>query len=199
MKMKHLMTICCLFVLVLPATMAQTSWKSSEYKPEPYRKVMVLARVSDGTARKQLEDFTVKFLTDKGIVAIPAYSNVKQAHVASREAFLAIADSLQVDALLVYVVDGAERRAENTPTVSVGVGVGMYGGYAGASVPIAGGTKLVTIVRLSADFYNRAATGEQWTLEMSGKLDGGTDKLAYTLAKATVKSMISDGLFVKKK
>ena len=179
--------------------MAQAPWKSSDYKPEAYRKVMVLAKISDAVARRQLEDQTVKLLNDKGIVAITAYANVKQTKVVSREAFLLIADSLSVDALLVYSVNGAEKQAQHSPTLSVGVGVGMYGGYAGASVPIAGGVKMVTVVKLSADFYNRASTDEQWAMQLSGSLADGTDKLAYTFAKTTVKAMMKDGLFVTKK
>jgi hypothetical protein len=197
--MKHLLIAFCVFILMQPATMAQTTWKASDYKPEPYRKVMVLARVSEPAARKQLEDFTVKFMTDKGIVAIPAYANVKKTEGLSREQFLVIADSLQVDALLVYSVNGAQRQAEYTPTISVGVGVGMYGGYAGASVPIAGGVKMVTEVKLSVYFYNRASTDEQWANQLSGTLEDGTDKLAYTFAKSTVKAMIKDGMFIMKK
>jgi hypothetical protein len=161
--------------------------------------VMVLAKVTEPAARRQLEDFTVKFLHDKGIVAIPAYSNVKKTEGVSREEFLVIADSLQVDALLVYSVNGAVQSAEYTPTVSVGVGVGMYGGYAGASVPIAGGMKMVTEVKLSVYFYNRASTDEQWAFQLSGTLEDGTDKLAYTFAKNTVKAMIKEGLFIKNK
>lgn len=196
--MKYLLIIFCFFFWTHPATIAQTTWISPDYKPEAYRKVMVLAKISDDKARKQLEDFTVKFLTDKGIVAIPAYSNINRTSVASREEFLVIADSLQVDALLVYSVNGAEKFVENTPTVSVGVGVGMYGGYAGASVPIAGGAKMVTLVKLSVYFYNRASLDEQWAQQLSGTLDGNTDKLAYTFAKSTVKAMFKDGLFIKK-
>ena len=199
MKIKHLLIAFCLIVLMTSATWAQTAWKDREYKPEPYRKVMVFARVSDALARRQLEDNTVKLLNSKGIVAIPAYSNVKQSHVASREAFLAIADSLMVDALLVYSVNGAEKHVQQTSTVSVGVCVGMYGGYAGASVPISGSSKVVTQVKLSVDFYNRASLDEQWDLQLSGTIDGGTDKLAYSFAKTTVKAMINDGLFIMKK
>ena len=197
--MKNPLIAFCLFFIIHQASMAQTTWKAADYKPEPYRKVMVLAKISDIAAKRQLEDFTVKFLNDKGIVAIPAYSNVKRTDGVTREAFLVIADSLQVDALLVYSVNGAIQRAENTPTVSVGVGVGMYGGYAGASVPIAGGTKLVTEVKLSVYFYNRASTDEQWANQLSGTLEGNTDKLAYTFAKSTVKAMIKDGMFITKK
>jgi hypothetical protein len=197
--MKQILIVISLIVLILPGTSAQATWKSSDYKPEPYRKVMVLARVAETAARKQLEDFTVKFLNDKGIVAIPAYSNINKTEGISREEFLVIADSLQVDALLVYSVNGAVQSAEYTPTVSVGVGVGMYGGYAGASVPIAGGVKMVTDVKLSVYFYNRASTDEQWAWQLSGTLEDGTDKLAHTFAKATVKAMIKDGMFMLKK
>ena len=195
--MKHFIVVFCLFILLLQGASAQTTWKASDYKPEPYRKVMVLAKVTDVAARQQLEDFTVKLLTDKGVVAIPAYTNVKKTDGVSREEFLVIADSLQVDALLVYSVNGAQKSVESTPTVSIGVGVGGYGGYAATSVPISGGTKMVTVVKLSVYFYNRASTDEQWALQLSGSLDGGTDKLAYTFAKTTVKGMIKDGLFVK--
>jgi hypothetical protein len=181
------------------AGQAQTSWKSAEYKPEPYRKVMVLARVTETNARKQLEDYSVKLLTDKGVTAIPAYATLKKTEGMSREEFMVIADSLQVDALLVYSVNGAEKQVENTPTVSVGVGVGMYGGYAGASVPISGGAKVVIFVQMTVDFFNRASKDEQWSMQLSGKLDGETDKLAYTFAKSTVKTLLKDGMFVKNK
>lgn len=197
--MKHLIITCCLIVLLQSASMGQTTWKASDYKPEPYRKVMVLAKVSDAAARRQLEDYTVKLLNDKGIVAITAYSNVKKTDGVSREAFLVTADSLQVDALLVYSVNGTEKHPETTSTVSVGVGVGGYNGYAGASVPISGGTKMVTGVKMSVYFYNRASVDEQWALQLSGTVENSTDKLAYSFAKTTVKAMIKDGLFINKK
>jgi hypothetical protein len=199
MKMKNLLIAVCFIFLVQTAANAQETWKDKDYKPEPYRKVMVLAKVTDVTARHQLEDFTVKYLRDKGIDAIPAYSNVKQTHVASREAFLVIADSLQVDALLLYEVNGAQKHAETTSTVSVGVGVGMYGAYTETSVPISTNTKMVAVVKMSTYFYNRASTDEQWANDLTGTLDGDTGKLANTFAKTTVKAMFRDGLFITKK
>lgn len=194
---KTLLALC--FALLLQSATSQTSWKASDYKPEPYRKVMVYAKVSDFIARRQLEDYTVQFLNDKGIVSIPAYSNIDAEKVTTRESFLAKADSLQVDALIVYEVNGAEKRAESTPSVSVGVGVGMYGGYAGASVPITSNAKIVTDVKLTVYFYNRASKDEQWARDAAGTLDGPTDKLAFTLAKNTVKALVKDGMFVTKK
>ncbi len=196
--MKNILIVFCLIALLPPVSMAQKTWKASDYKPESYRKVMVLAQLSNFTARRQLEDFTVKYLNDKGIVAIPAYSNMKQTDGISREQFMVIADSLQVDALLVYSLNGAVKRTEVTGTVSVGVGVGMYGGYAAASVPVSASTKQVADVKLSVYFYNRASLDEQWAWQLAGTLDGNTDKLANTFAKSTVKTMLNDGMFVKK-
>jgi|APCry1669189204_1035204.scaffolds.fasta_scaffold00367_3 hypothetical protein len=197
--MKQLITVFCLIVLLQPASKGQTTWKASDYKLEPYRKVMVLAKVTDPASRKQLEEYTVRLLNEKGIVAITAYGNVNKTDGVSREAFLVTADSLQVDALLIYSVNGTAKRAESTSTVSVGVGVGGYNGYAGASVPIAGGAKVVTDVKLSVYFYNRASVDEQWALQLSGTVDGNTDKLAYTFAKTVVKAMMKDGMFITKK
>jgi len=198
--MKHLLILFSLVVFVQPVLFSQTTWKSTDFKPETMRSVMVLAQVEDKAAKKQLEDFTVKFLTDKGIQAVAAYSIMKRTKFTSKEDFLTHTDSLGVDGLLVYEVEDAQEVVVNQPTVSVGVGVGgMYGGYMGASAPIAGGAKMVTVVSMSGKFYTRSTTGEQWIIKLSGKLDGPTDKLAHSFAKTTAKAMMKDGLFMSKK
>jgi hypothetical protein len=197
--MKKLIAIIAIFVLIHPILHAQTTWKIPGYTPDPVRKVMVLAKVTDVTARRQIEDFTVKFLGDKGIQAVQAYSGLKKTKFATREEFLAYADSIEVDALLVYTVESTGQVTETKPTISVGVGVGMYHGFVGASAPIAGGTQVVTTINMKATFYTRKGQGEQWIATMSGKLEGQTDKLAYTLSRNTVKSMVKDGLFLSGK
>ena len=92
-----------------PLLFSQTTWKSPTFKPEPLRSVMVLAQVEDRSAKQQLEDFTVKFLTDKGIKAVSAYATLKRTKFATKEDFLAYTDSLGVDGLLVYAVEDAEN------------------------------------------------------------------------------------------
>jgi len=198
--MKHLLIAFSLALLAPVTLFSQTTWKSPAYEAAAMRKVMIYAKVIDTEARKQLEDFTVKFLSDKGIAAVAAHSNLTRTKFATREAFLAYADSIQVDGMLVYEVEDAEKVAVNQPTVSVGVGVGgMYGGYMGASAPIAGGAKIVTMVSMSGKFYTRNTEGSQWLIQLSGKLDGPTDKLASSFAKTTAKAMLKDGLFLQKK
>jgi hypothetical protein len=198
--MKHLLIFFSLVVFAQTVLFSQTTWKSPGYKPETMRRVMVYAKITDVAARRQLEDFTAKLLADKGIDAVAAYSTLKRTKFETREAFLAYTDSIRVDAILAFDVEDAQEITVNQPTVSVGVGVGgMYGGYAGASAPIAGGPKMVTLVSLSGKFYTRSATGEQWIIKLSGKLDGPTDKLAHSFAKTTAKAMLKDGLFLSKK
>jgi hypothetical protein len=197
--MKHLLIFFSLVVFAQPVLFSQTTWKSPGYKPETMRRVMVYAKVTEVESRKQLEDFTAKFLADKGIEAVAAYSTLTRTKFETHEAFLAYTDSIRVDGILVFDVEDAQMMPVNQPTVSVGVGVGMYGGYAGASAPIAGGPKMVTLVSLSGKFYTRSATGEQWIIKLSGELDGPTDKLAHSFAKTTAKAMLKDGLFISKK
>ena len=194
--MKHLLITLSLALLAPVYLFSQTTWKSPTFKPESLRSVMILAQVEDKTAKQQLEDFTVKYLTDKGIRAVAAYTTLKRIKFATREDFLAYTDTLGVDGLLVYAVEDAEKVVVNQPTVSVGVGVGgMYGGYVGASAPIAGGAKTVIQVGMSGKFYTRSTEGSQWIISLKGELDGPTDKLAASFAKTTAKAMIKDGLF----
>jgi len=189
-----------IFLLAQPAVFSQTTWKSPGYKPGTMRKVMVLAKIKNEAARQQLEDYTVKFLADKGIDAVPAYRNLTRTKFESREAFMAYMDSIDVDGLLVYNVEEAQKVMEQKPTVSIGVGVGgMYGGYMGASVPVSGGANMVVILSMSGKFYTRWTTGAQWIISLSGKYDGQTDKISYSFAKTTAKAMLKEGLFLPAK
>lgn len=177
------------------------SWKSPEYKQEKYRKVLVLAKTSDDLAKRQIEDATVKMLAEKGIVALSAYSNIKEADLANENALIKKADELEVDALIVYTVTGSNTSYKNTPSVNMIVGVpirmGIFEGFLGGNVPIAGGTKTVNIVSCKASFYNRSSKSMLWSHPLSGKLKKGTAKLAADFAKTTVKAMFESDLFIQ--
>jgi hypothetical protein len=199
--MKQLILFFSSIVLIQSIGSGQSSWKSPDYKPEAYRKVVVLAKTSDELAKRQIEDATVKLLNDKGISAIPAYSNITAEDLATEDALIAKADILEVDALIVYTITGQDTKIKNSPSVSMGVGVpirmGIFGGFLGGSVPIAGGAKAVSIVNANASFYNRSSKSMQWSYPLSGKLKKGTSKLAADFAKTTVNAMESDALFIK--
>jgi hypothetical protein len=199
--MKQLIFSFFSIVLIQSICAGQSSWKSPDYKPEAYRKVIVLAKTSDELAKRQIEDATVKLLNDKGISAIPAYSNITAEDLATEDALIAKADILEVDALIVYTITGQDTKIKNSPSVSMGVGVpirmGIFGGFLGGSVPIAGGAKAVSIVNANASFYNRSSKSMQWSHPLSSKLKKGTNKLAADFAKTTVNAMQNDALFSK--
>lgn len=187
--------------LIQNIALAQSSWKSPEYKSETYRKVMVLAKITDELKRRQIEDATVKLLIEKGIAAIPSYPNIIEADIASEEAFIIKADTLEVDALLVYKISGTNSEYKNSPSLNASIGVpvrlGIFGGFLGTSVPIAGGAKTVSTINATANFYNRSSKSLQWSFPLSAKLKKDNSKLATSFASSTVNAMIKDNLFVQ--
>ena len=199
--MKNIILLFCAIVFLQQTVSAQSTWKSPDYKAEAYRKVIVMAKISDGLAKRQLEDATVKMLGDKGIAAIPAYSNITDADLASEDAFMKKADSLQADALIVFTITGTGTQYKNTPSVDAYVGVpvrmGIFRGSIGSNVPLAGGARAISIINATAGFYNRSSKDMQWSCPVSGKANKGTDKLASGFAKTTVNALMKDKIFIQ--
>jgi len=187
--------------LIQTIALAQSSWKSPEYKSETYRKVMVLAKITDELKRRQIEDATVKLLIENGIAAITSYPNIIEVDIASEEVFITKADSLEVDALLVYKISGTNSEYKNAPSLNASIGIpvrlGIFGGFLGTSVPIAGGAKTVSTVNATANFYNRSSKSLQWSFPLSAKLKKDNSKLETSFASSTVNAMIKDKLFVQ--
>lgn len=191
-----------LFLILLANTigLAQSSWKSPEYIAKKYNKILVLAKISDPLIKRQLEDATVTTLKENGFDAIPSYLNITDSDSQSEETFLVKAESLGIDALLTYTITANNTEYKNTPSVNASIGVpvrlGIFGGFLGTNVPIAGGTKSVSSVKMTASFYNKDSKNMQWSFPLSGKLKKDTSKLANTCAKTTVSTIIKDRLFL---
>lgn len=198
--MKNTVLFLISFLIIQTNTFAQNSWKSPEYKVETYRKVVVLSKTTDELTNRQVEDATVKFMKEKGIDAIPAYSYFTETDLVTEEAFLAKADILEIDALLVYNYVSSNTEYKNAPSVDASIGVpvrlGIFTGFLGTNVPIAGGAKVVETINATATFYNRSSKSMQWSIPLSGKLQSD-NKLSSTFAKKTVNAMIKDDLFVR--
>ena len=197
-------TLIIFSVFILSTTVfGQKSWKSPDYKAENYRSILVLAKVSDDLSKRQLEDKTVALLIAKGIKAIPAYSNVSEQELSNETVFMAKMDSLMVDGLITYAIKGTETEYKNTPSVGVNVGIpvrlGIFGGYIGTHVPLAGGAKTEQKLNINASFFNRNAESMQWSIPLSGKLKSDNSKLVENLARTTINTMISDQIFIQKK
>ncbi len=198
--MKQLIPALALSLLVLSGCAAkQSSWKSPSYKKESFRKVMVLAKTSDELARRQLEDATVQQLKNKGVNAIPSYATIKPKDIKTEEAFIEKAKKLEVDALVAYNFGHVTSEYKRKPSVNANVGVpvkmGIFRGYLGTNVPLAGGNRKVETVNGQAVFYTKAATTIQWSQSLAGDLKKGTQKLALDFALQAVNQMFEDQLF----
>lgn len=179
--------------------LGQSSWKSPTYQKEAYRKVIVLAKTTNPGAKRMLEDETVAELQANGIQAIPAYSNFSEADLVSEETFLVKANALEADALLVYTFNSKTTEYKNTPQVNASVGipvrVGIFSGFLGTSVPVAGGSKQIEKFSGSVLFYNKQGPDMQWSLNIGGKIGSDAAKKARSVAKNTVKAALEDGIF----
>jgi hypothetical protein len=189
------------FLFLCNPGVAQSSWKSPRYQPQKYQKVMVLAKLTNETDKRHLEDDAVKLLNDKGITAIQAYLDFTDKDFATDGNFSAKIDSLGIDSWIVFELTGNNTQSSNAPAFNMNVGVpvhiGIFGAFIGTNVPLGGGPKTTTMVNASVSFYNRSSNDLQWSLPLSEKLSIGADKLSQHFARTTIKTMIKDQVFVQ--
>jgi hypothetical protein len=191
--MKKYLFVLGLFLTTIGSAFSQkvlNSWVSPEYSKPEYRKVAVLAKISDKEIKQMVEDNAVLALREKGINAITSYLNFKETDMASNETLLARADQLQVDAVVVFSVLREDTKVQNTPTLSAGVGIpvriGFFTAYLGGNVPLAGGPKLVDVLQLKSEFYNRNSDVSHWNTTYEFKLKNNYEAIAKGWTSRTV-------------
>jgi hypothetical protein len=191
--MKKYLFVLGLFLTTIGPAFSQkvlNSWVSPEYSKPEYRKVAVLAKISDKEIKQMVEDNAVLALREKGINAITSYLNFKETDMASNETLLARADQLQVDAVVVFSVLREDTKVQNTPTLSAGVAIpvriGFFTAYLGGNVPLAGGPKLVDVLQLKSEFYNRNSDVSHWNTTYEFKLKNNYEAIAKGWTSRTV-------------
>ena len=192
-NMKKYLFVLGLFLTTIGPAFSQkvlNSWVSPEYSKPEYRKVAVLAKISDKENKQMVEDNAVLALREKGINAITSYLNFKETDMASNETLLARADQLQVDAVVVFSVLREDTKVQNTPTLSAGVAIpvriGFFTAYLGGNVPLAGGPKLVDVLQLKSEFYNRNSDVSHWNTTYEFKLKNNYEAIAKGWTSRTV-------------
>lgn len=190
--------VCSLFFSAATAQKVLSSWTSPEYTKPEYRKVAVLAKISDSDVRQMVEDNAVLAFRDKGVNAVTSYLNFKEADMASKEALIAKADQLQVDTVIVFTVQREGTAVNNSPTLSIGAGIpvriGFMHVYLGGSVPIAGGPRLVEMVQLRTEFYNREKDVPHWNAVYEYKIKGNYESVARNWTNKVVTALINGKL-----
>ncbi len=199
--MKKYLFVFGLFLTTIGPAFSQkvlNSWVSPEYSKPEYRKVAVLAKISDKENKQMVEDNAVLALREKGINAITSYLNFKETDMATNETLLARADQLQVDAVVVFSVLREDTKVQNTPTLSAGVAIpvriGFFTAYLGGNVPLAGGPKLVDVLQLKSEFYNRNSDVSHWNTTYEFKLKNNYEAVAKGWTSKTVAAILKAGI-----
>ena len=173
-----------------------SSWADPNLMPVAKQKLLVLAMVQEEVNKRVLEDSIVKALAGKKIEAVPAYSSLTAADLASAETVRAKAKELGVDAGIVIRVTGQSTHVEAAPQGAVSVGFGggggMFGAFIGTSVPVGGGAKTVHTVTLKAEYYREEVHSALWIatygLELGGEIQPAADDLSKTILKQLKKA-----------
>lgn len=182
-------------------TKATGNWSAPELQPGTYRKVLVLAKVSEDVAKHVLEDTMVKGLADKGIAAVPAYQVLTPADLASADTIRSKAHELGVDAGFVFTVTGEQTQVQSGPTFHASVGVpvsaGPFSVFLGTSVPLGGGSSTVRKIGVKAEFYAAEAAKPLWMGTYATDLKAGVEGEAQQLANLTLKQTKKAGIWKK--
>jgi hypothetical protein len=187
------------FTPAVAGTKATSTWVAPDLQPGTCRKVAVLARFSDDAARRILEDSVVAGLQKKGVEAVAAYQVLTEADLATEESIQAKAQTLGIDAGIVFEVTGQSTAAKSSPNVHASVGVpvraGPFSVFLGTSVPLGGGSSAVRVVELKAALHAREAEGPRWIGTYSTDLSGGTERTAQDLARLVLKQLKKAGVY----
>jgi hypothetical protein len=181
-------------------TRTTSTWTDPQAQPKTYAKILVLARVSEPSAKRILEDAVVHGLNEKNIAAVAAYQVLVDEDLATEESIRAKAESLGVDGGIVFtVVSHEQAQIASGPKGSLSVGFGGgYGGFIGGSVPIGGNTvETVHSVVMKGDFYQAGVAKPIWMAQYESDLAHGVDSEARVVASNTIKYLKKSKLFKK--
>lgn len=185
----------------LAAATTTSTWSMPDLKPATYKKVVVLARLDDESAKRILEDSVVKGLKDRKIEAVQAYLVLTPADLANDEAIEAKARELGADAGLVFTGTGESTEVKSGSNVSASVGVpvrvGPFGVFLGTSVPLGGGPSTITKVGVKAEFIAKDVNGPLWIGTYTTDTKSGVERAAKDVASLALKSLKKAGLFAK--
>lgn len=178
-------------------TAAAAAEGAAAESPAPARKVLVVAKIQQGSKRKYLEEQARDELKKKGVEVVLGSDVMTEADFASEDAIRKKVESLGVDGVLGYVPLEVQESVK-TSSATLSVGVGGYSGsgfgmFVGGSVPLGGSQTIVRKVQLRARFWARPFAAPAWEKIYNKKLEDDTTYLSQYLAHDSV------GVLKKKK
>ncbi|MCE1198262.1 MAG: hypothetical protein LWW85_04780 [Marinilabiliales bacterium] len=192
--MRHLFLLFGALLMLVTGVLGQSAWKSPDYQPMTYEKLLVIAKIQDDLLKRQLEDQTVRELGENGIRAIPSYANLKDSDEVSDEAWTTFIQRSGIDATLIFTVTAQDSQVMNGPSTGVHVGVpvhlGRWSVVLGGNIPITGSVHTVNRITLNANFFPKATANSVWIYQTTGKEKDNKEAMARAFARKTVKEML---------
>lgn len=193
--MRYLFATIGVLLICMTSVLGQSGWRSPDYQPISYEKLLVIAKIQDDLLKRQLEDETVRELGENGIRAIPSYANLRDSDEVSDEAWTAYIQKSGIDATLIYTVTAQETQVMNGPSTGVHVGVpvhlGRWSVVLGGNIPITGSVHTVKRITLNANFFPKTTANSVWIYQIKGKEKDNKEEMARTFARKTVKEIIN--------
>lgn len=160
-------------------------------------KVMILAKLDNAAHKKNMENIMASRVKTTGAEVLTAHATLTEGDMASEEAFKAKLTELGVEGLIVFSDGTLRNEYKNKPSVNAGLGVpvkiGIFRGYIGGNVPLAGGAKQQSKVTLHVYYFDKFYEGMRWDDVLKGNLDNGSEALAQKFADATLKQLTKKG------
>ena len=198
--MRHLFALIGLMLIFLTSLSGQNGWKSPDYQPAKYEKLLVIAKFQDELLKRQLEDETVRALGEAGIHAIPSYANLRDSDEVSDEAWTTFIQRSGVDATVIYTVTDQETQVVNGPSTGVHIGVpvhlGRWSVVLGGNIPITGSLHTVKRITLNVNFFPKASATSVWIYQTKGKEKENKESMARAFAGKAVKEMVNAQLWL---
>ena len=160
-------------------------------------KVMVLAKLDNAGHKKNMENIMASRVKTTGAEVLTAHATLTEGDMASEEAFKTKLTELGVEGLIVFSDGTLRNEYKNKPSVNAGLGVpvkiGIFRGYIGGNVPLAGGAKQQSKVTLHVYYFDKFYEGMRWDDVLKGNLNNGSEALAQKFADATLKQLTKKG------
>lgn len=129
-RFAHALTLTATLLAACASTTLSNSWTQPDYKGPPLKKLMVMGISNEAATRRTFEDEFVKDLKAVGVEAVPSYNYIPENGKAEEARVNQAVKDAGADGILITRLVRVDVNTQVTPAYPVGMG--YYGGYAGA-------------------------------------------------------------------
>jgi hypothetical protein len=171
-----------------------TTWKNPSFTAAPPGKLVVYAKISEPSFRKQVEDKVVQIFKSKGYDAIPAHGNFSDTDLKEQDSLRVRAQALNATSLITLrpLKKATEIKSTSQTATSTGFGGsygGFYNGFNGAPLPISGSGKVEEHLIIETNYYVQGSNSAAWLATMDANMKKGLDEGTTQVIEMLIKKM----------